>query len=154
NAWEAPFSLIDVGASGGIADCWRAFGDGLKALAFDPLVTEVERLNAAETRPGVRYEAAYVGANGFDSLFPPDLRNDPVRSRTDDPFPRVSAMRAMQLLQSDYARDVYNRGAPTVTTTRSVALDDVVPATGTVDFIKVDTDGHDIEVILGADRLI
>jgi FkbM family methyltransferase len=154
HAWEAPFSLIDVGASGGIDDCWRAFGNTLEALAFDPLVTEVERLNAAETRPGVRYEAAFVGANGFDSLFPPDLRQNPVRSRNDDPFPRVSAMRAVQLLQSDYTRDVYNRGAPTVMTTRSVALDDVVPEASTVDFIKVDTDGHDIEVLLGADRLI
>jgi FkbM family methyltransferase len=153
-AWEAPFSLVDVGASGGIADCWRAFGDGIKALAFDPLVTEVERLNAAETRPGVRYEAAFVGANGFDLLFPPDLRNDPVQSRNNDPFPRVSAMRASQLLQRDSVRDAYNRGAPPVTTTRFVALDDAVSATSAVDFVKVDTDGHDIEVLMGADRLI
>jgi FkbM family methyltransferase len=153
-AWGSPFSVVDVGASGGIADYWSVFGNRFKALAFDPLVTEVERLNAAETRPGVRYEAAFVGANGFDTLFPRDLREDLVRSRNDDPFQRVSAVRAMQLLRSDYTRDVYNRGAPAVVTERSVALDDIVSASDAIDFLKVDTDGHDIEVLLGADRLI
>jgi FkbM family methyltransferase len=154
HAWSEPFSLIDVGASGGIAQYWSVFGPTLKAIGFDPYVTEVERLNAEEQRPGVRYEAAFVGANGFDALFPPELRNDRVRSRNNDPFGRVSASRVMELLHRDYASDAYNRGAPPVMATQSVALDDIVRASGGTDFLKVDTDGHDIEVLLGAERLI
>ncbi len=153
DGWGTPFSLIDVGASGGIADYWSVFGDKLHAVGFDPYVTEVDRLNAAETRPHVRYEAAYVGAASYGGLFPPDLRNDPIRSRNDDPFLRVSAARAMRLLHHDYGAAAYNRGAPAIMATRSVQLDDVAGTAGT-DFIKVDTDGHEIEVLVGAERLL
>ncbi|HUK35006.1 MAG TPA: FkbM family methyltransferase, partial [Vicinamibacterales bacterium] len=106
-----------------------------------------------ERRPHVRYEAAFVGARDFDALFPSDLRTDDVRSKNNNPFSRVSASRVMKLLHQDYAADAYNRGAPPVMATRRVALDDVLDA-ASVDFIKVDTDGHDIEVLLGADELI
>ena len=149
--WDEPFSLIDVGASGGIAWWWDSFGDHLKAVGFDPFVNEVERLNQEERRPHVRYEAAYVGANGFDTLFPPDLRQDRVRSKNNDPFPRSSAM--MQCLRGDYVNEMFNSGAPPVMANRQIALDDVM-ASESVDFIKIDTDGHDIEVLLGAERLI
>ena len=150
-SWEEPFSLIDVGASGGIGSWWASFGDNLKAVGFDPYVNEVEQLNKEERRPHVRYEAAYVGTNDFDALFPPDLRNDPVRSKNNDPFPRSSAM--MKCLRVDYVNEAFNRGAPPVMASRRIALDDVVTSESS-DFIKVDTDGHDIEVLLGAERLI
>jgi FkbM family methyltransferase len=153
-AWQSPFSLVDVGASGGIAGLWAVFGDALHALGFDPYVNEVNRLNADEHRPHVKYEAAFVGARDFDAVFPADLRNDRVRSRNNDPFGRVSASRVMELLHRDYASDAYNRGAAPVMATRTVTLDEAVPAPTAVDFIKIDTDGHDIEVLLGAERLI
>ena len=57
-----------------------------QALAADDLEHWVERLNAAESRPGVRYEAAFVGCHGYDDLFPPALRQDRVRSQNNDPF--------------------------------------------------------------------
>lgn len=155
-AWASDLFLIDVGASGGIASYWSVFGDRLRAAAFDPLVAEVERLNREEHRPGVRYEAAFVGFPGFDGLFPPDLRADRVRTRNNDPFPRVSAARAQALLSIDYVRDAYNRGAPAAVADRLVSLDEYLrPAEyRSVDFMKIDTDGHDIEVLLGAERLL
>jgi len=149
-AWENPFALVDVGASGGIAHWWSVFGDTLNALGFEPYVNEVARLNGEEQRPNVRYVAAFVGANNFDTLFPPELRNDPIRSKNNDPFPRSSAM--MKVLRVDHINDAYNHGAAPVLTNRRLALDDVVSSS--VDFIKIDTDGHDIEVLVGADRLI
>ena len=151
---ERDFSLIDVGASGGLEKHWQQFGDRLTAVAFEPLVVEAERLQqAAGTK--VRYETAFVTCRNFDALFPPDLRNDRTRSKNNDPFPRVSAAKAQSLLMN-YIEQVFNSGAPAVYSDRYVVLDDYIPAGDQpfVDFIKIDTDGHDYEVLLGAEELV
>jgi FkbM family methyltransferase len=150
--------LIDVGCSGGLATVWCqvAAHDLLRAVGFDPLVAEVERLNASNTNPGVRYEAAFVGCRHFDQLFPPELRNDRIASRNNDPFPRVSAVAAMHRLQTSYVQDVFNAGAPVVLSDRFLTLDEYVrpEERAQVDFVKIDTDGHDIEVVLGSEQLM
>jgi FkbM family methyltransferase len=153
---DAPLFLVDVGASGGIEGQWRLFGDALRAVAFEPLVSEVERLNRVEQNPDVVYEAAFVGCRDYDRLFPADLRNDRIRSRSNDSFQRVSATRAADLMRMNYVEEVFNGGAPAVYSDRRVVLDDYFTPDqyGDVDFIKIDTDGHDIEVLLGAQQMM
>jgi hypothetical protein len=56
-----PLYVIDVGASGGIADYWSQFGPTLHAIGFDPLVNNMKKVAAAEQRANVRYEAAFIG---------------------------------------------------------------------------------------------
>ena len=56
-----PFTLIDVGCSGGVDRGWDLFGERLVAYGFDPGRHEIERLTAGETRPGVRYVNGFVG---------------------------------------------------------------------------------------------
>jgi hypothetical protein len=143
------FSLVDVGASGGIADCWRAFGDSLTAVAFDPLVTNMAKLAAAERRPKVRYEAAYVGCGEFDALFPPDQRRVRV-----DPYLRTSAVRAHELMNIDFVADHFNEGDVLVWSDTHLTLDEFFPDGTELDFLKVDTDGSDLNVLIGADRLL
>ncbi len=151
-----PLFLLDVGASGGVDSRWNVFASRLRGIGFDPLVAEIDRLNATETRPGVRYEAVLVGCPGFDDLFPPALRNDRVTSKNNDPFPRVSASAAQRRLQTSYVQEVFNAGAALVLSERTISLDEFVAPSEyeAVDFIKIDTDGHDIEVLLGAERLM
>jgi FkbM family methyltransferase len=153
---DAPFSLIDVGCSGGIASRWRVFRERLRAVGFDPLVAEIERLNAANEHPGVTYEAALVTCRDYDALFPHALRCDVITSKNNQPFDRTSAAAADRGLQTSYIQQFFNSGAPIVLTDRSVVLDDYVAADerGAVDFVKIDTDGHDIEVILGAEAIM
>ena len=153
---ERDLFVIDVGASGGIGRYWTSFGDRLRAVGFDPLLAEVERLQSLSRDTKVSYEAAFVTCRDFDSLFPPDVRNDRIRSKNNDAFQRVSAMKAHELLSLDYVAEVFNSGAPAVYTDRQVVLDDYVQAHDreSVDFIKIDTDGHDFQVLLGADALI
>src|SRR5262245_21595588 len=93
-------SLVDVGASGGIADYWRAFGDAFTAVGFDPLVNNMKKMAAAETRSKVRYEAAFVGCRDFDALFPPEQRQVRV-----DPYLRASSVRAQELMKVDFVAD-------------------------------------------------
>lgn len=153
---EGPLFLLDVGCSGGIESRWRAFGDRLRAIGFDPLVAEIDRLNGLNTHPGVRYEAAFVTCPDYDRLFPPAIRNDPLAARSDQAFPRVSAAAAIRRMPMSYIQTVFNAGAPVVKAERYISLDDAIPASEhpLVDFIKIDTDGHDIEVLLGAKGIL
>jgi hypothetical protein len=153
---DTPFSLIDVGCSGGIESRWRIFRDRLRAVGFDPLVVEIDRLKAANENPGITYEAARITCRDYDTLFPRALRGDAISSKNNQPFERTSAAAADRQRQTSYIQHRFNSGAPIVLTDRSLVLDDYVAADQhqTVDFVKIDTDGSDIEVILGADAIM
>ncbi len=150
--------LIDVGASGGIDGFWEAcFGSRLKAVGFDPLIAEVERLNKATRRGSdIRYEAAYVGCPHYDDLFPPNLRRDAVSTKDNTSFPGTSAARAFEAMRMNYVKEVFNAGSEVRLAERTVSLDEYVSQSDiqSVDFVKIDTDGHDIEVILGAEQML
>jgi FkbM family methyltransferase len=143
---DDPLFVVDVGASRGIDRYWAAFGDQLRAVGFDPLVAEVDRLNAA-ARPGVRYEAAWV------------TRRDPAASTTDRStqfFQRTSAVRAAEVSSLDYIRQHFNAGAPIERTDTRIVLDDYFARDerDSVDFLKVDTDGGDFDVLRGAEEML
>ena len=71
-----PFMLVDVGASGGIAPWWYAFGAHLRAVGFDPLLAEMQRQQALRPHEGITYVAGAVTYHGYDALCPPALRHD------------------------------------------------------------------------------
>lgn len=149
--------LIDVGASGGIDGFWgECFGAHLTAVGFDPLIAEVDRLKNKTPGYGVCYEAAFVGCPEYDTMFPPSLRQDPIASKDNSSFQGTSAVRASEAMRMNYVKEVFNAGAEVRLTDRLVSLDDYVQQSGTrsVDFVKIDTDGHDIEVILGAKQML
>ena len=50
---NVPFTVIDVGCSGGISPIWRLLGKQLRACGFDPNINECTRQSSAETPPGV-----------------------------------------------------------------------------------------------------
>jgi hypothetical protein len=151
-----PFVLADVGASGGIARHWRHLEPALKAYGFDPLVTECERLNALERNPAVRYYDRFVGFDGYASLFPTNATQDPRTGWSNQPFERTSAAWA-QRLDAVPSAQVYNHGDPRIACTdkrTSLAAFFREAGEATVDFIKVDTDGQDYEVLCGAGELL
>lgn len=173
---EAPFGLVDVGASGGIDPRWRAFGPRLSALAFDPSITGCERLNAAEAeREGdVRYIAQLVGGRA------------PARPReafNTYPFDRLQAhavLREQSLAMDDYFNELkpakfvegyqIRRGgeaaAPVDLSARlrsrepewpkkPATLDEILLEQNfDADFIKIDTDGVDFAVLCGAEAAL
>jgi hypothetical protein len=157
-AWgDTPLFLLDVGCSGGIESRWQMFGDRLRAVGFDPLIAEVDRLNSVNAHPHTVYEAAFVTAPDYDARFPPSLRDDRMATRNNDPFQRTSTVAAMQRMPTSYVQSVFNAGAPIAFTDRRIALDEYVPTDAErshVDFIKIDTDGHDIEVLLGTEGIM
>lgn len=154
---ERPLFLLDVGCSGGIEKRWRAFGDRLRAVGFDPLVAEIDRLIQANEHPHTRYEAASVTCHNYDALFPRALRQDRTASKNNDPYERSSAAAAVNRQAMSYVQEVFNKGAPLVIAERSIVLDDYLVTAderASVDFIKIDTDGHDLEVLLGSEAIM
>ena len=143
-----PFVLADAGASGGLAEYWRAFEPQLHAFGFELQAEEVRRLNEREPSPQVRYFEAELVCEGFEALYPPSRGPDPTRDWS-PAYERSSAMRAERLLG-------LRRAGPATRSAPRVSLDAFFAARGTpnVDFLKVDTDGHDYEVLYGARRTL
>ena len=56
-----PFTLLDVGCSGGISPFWRVFEPSLIARGIDPVISECERLNAQESNFNIRYRPRFMG---------------------------------------------------------------------------------------------
>jgi FkbM family methyltransferase len=145
---KQPFSLVDVGASCGIQAHWRQFGDSLQAVAFDPLIKEMERLNSIETNPSVLYIGSLVGYREMAKLAPDS-------SFSTDPHYRTSSVRAWELLRCNYTNTYFDKTHEGSVATELVELDEFFsdhPAD--VDFIKVDTDGADYAVLLGSRKLL
>lgn len=148
----SPFTLIDVGCSSGIDRAWRLFGPKLRAIGFDPNLAEIERLNAKETHPGVRYVAGFVGVANDHPLA---SMNKQLWSRS--PWQRLSSARTIEKRAAEYAALDENERTrlnlwPRVTLAdpnkpiylpdyfRAEAIDDI-------DFVKIDVDGADFLVL-------
>jgi hypothetical protein len=152
---DHPLSLVDVGASGCIEQHWQVFGGVLRAWGFDPLVSEVSRLNSRTPGTNISYHALRITGplkTNDDSRF----TSDKVTLRDNQPFTRTSAVRAISLLNMNYAQQYFDPSGSGVITDESTTLDEFFGGTpnAAIDFIKIDTDGGDFDVLRGAERLI
>ena len=57
------FNYVDIGVSGGIPYFWNQFKPYIKAIGFDPLVNEIERLKREELYKNYEYEDSFIVAN-------------------------------------------------------------------------------------------
>jgi FkbM family methyltransferase len=143
---DAPFCLVDVGASGGIDGYWEVFGDGLTAFGFDPLIKEVERMKTA-ARPGRHYHAYVVGDKSYQV---------PTGVPYSQPFTRTSAVRAAEIQKCNYVTTYFDQTGSGEYATEMIELDQFFLRDHPVDvdFIKIDTDGSDYQVLRGTKELL
>ncbi len=71
-------------------------------------------------------------------------------------FSRTSAVRAAEIAELDFVREHQNAGAPITYASDRIVLDDYFHAAdrARIDFLKVDTDGADYDVLRGADQIL
>ncbi|MGI9253482.1 MAG: FkbM family methyltransferase, partial [Thermomicrobiales bacterium] len=156
---EEPFALLDIGCSGGVPTCFRAFGGELVAVGVDPNLAEVERLQRAEAMPGVSYLAGYVGLPEDDPFM--------VKRRTRDwwsnnPWDRLTAASFKEMLAAragDVSQLTEINAWPAVSLAdnhHSWTLDALaeVRLGRPPDFVKIDVDGADLAVILSGVRTL
>jgi hypothetical protein len=151
------FILIDVGVSGGLDAQWRYFADRLRAIGIDPWIDECKRLAREETSDRIEYVAALVGIIDDDHWFHRKMEGEPGRNHREytvadhvsDPYPRTS-VNNIQRAQGRFDQ------APIEMSNRKIQIDNFVHEAKLdhVDFIKIDTDGDDLEALLGCERII
>jgi Methyltransferase FkbM domain len=149
-----PFVLIDVGCAGGIAEPWRAFGPSLVAHGYDPDITACEEAQAHERFPHVRYHARFVGL--------PESHPSVQRRRADagqwpntNIWDRVTAgylaAKRQEAEAGDPAAAARLADPSTIISLEEIVRTERLP---TIDFLKVDVDGPDIEVLESASDVL
>jgi Methyltransferase FkbM domain len=144
-----PFVLIDVGCAGGIDDAWRAFGPSLVAHAYDPDISACEDAQAREPFEHVSYHARHVGLPESHP-FVQRKRDDAAGRPNTNIWGRISAGYLAQRAQT--APSPVSSPPPTGDPNDVIGVDGIVRGAGlaTVDFLKVDVDGPDVEVLESA----
>jgi FkbM family methyltransferase len=145
---------VDIGCSGGIHPIWRQFGQRLRALGIDPNIAEIERLIKAETHDGIEYLAAFAGL-AEDHPFAIKKRTAADWSRS--PWGRLSAYEAQMILQARAAelttdeRTAANlwRETELADVAKTIVVPDYMREHGIsdFDFLKIDIDGKDYDVL-------
>jgi hypothetical protein len=153
---DDPFVLVDIGCGLGIDPAWRLFGRHLRGLGFDPQVSEIERLRAAETGE-VHYHAAFIGLPDDH----PILRRRRERLAEEayyNVWARTSAGAAARILDERGSATFYETNAWTAESlaTARLGLAEALRSDGVdhVDFVKIDTDGSDLDVLLSFEEMI
>ena len=149
-----PFRLLDVGCSGGLDPRWRAFGPRLQAIGIDASRAECARLAKAETLAGVEYVPAFVaGVAGR----PVDLERGQasplimaIRERLS--FMRTREIRAARLAKAEIEEQLRHNAwemTELADSTKPVAVAELLASRGWTefDYLKIDIDGSDFEVL-------
>lgn len=139
-----PFVLVDVGARGGFSPQWSVFGDQLESVGFEPDAAECERINGASTDPNLRvYPFALHRAKGkhpfYITKFPNSSGFYPIDMSIAKRFPiwePLSVDRVTDISTVDFDSFADEHGI------------------GYVDFIKLDTEGSELDILEGALRTI
>lgn len=148
-----PFVLVDVGCAGGIAETWRAFGPSLVAHGYDPDVGACEEAQAREPFPHVHYHAAFVALPESHS-FIRRRRVEADRWPDTNIWGRVTAGYLAKRKEADAGGPA--PAARSADPATLIGVDEIVRAEQlpTVDFLKVDVDGPDLEVLESARELL
>lgn len=138
-----PVTIVDVGARWGFNEEWQVFGDALRVFCFEPDAEECERLNAAAS-PNVTYiPAALSRRAGEATLYVTRLRASSGLYKTD--------MTYFSRLLNGGNGDTASEERVQVTT-----LDEALSRLGAppIDFIKLDAEGAELDVLLGGPRVM
>ena len=147
-------TVFDIGCSGGVGAEWNIFGPALRAVGFDPLVTEIERLKRSDRRSHIRYEAAFVGLSASQERERDTHERELSQRRKFYPnkLERFSSNLGHSLLCLDYRKEVFNAGVEPIHSSCRISVDEFTAQQTeiSIDVLKTDTDGHDTEVLIGA----
>jgi len=155
------FQLVDVGCSGGIDRPWRRLRRVLRAIGIDPDVTEIARLKNREKHPGVTYVNAFASI-AADHPFAIQRRGKPDLDR--NPWSRLSTPRYVELEypkekqvgeQEKRSANLWSE-AQLADPKSPVIVPDYLKSSGItgLDFLKIDVDGKDFEILQSFDRAL
>ena len=143
-AFEAdPVVIFDVGARDGLNSEWEVFGDQIKVYCFEPDEEECKRLTAVAP-PQVHYLASAVGrSSGKATLFETKL-------------PYSTGLYKTRMEYFDRFINWDNGITVAERTVEVKSLDEVLAKTGIdhIDFIKLDAEGAELDILEGAEKML
>lgn len=140
-ALSSPFVLLDVGVYGGIAPRWRHLGTGLEVHGFDARKEAVAPLKREASPSKHYYEMAVGNEDGERSIF---VAAEPAATS----FYQPAASR--YAVDERVERSAERRAVP-IRRLDSLAAEGIISGG---DFLKVDCEGFEPEVLRGAQRMI
>ncbi len=140
---EHPVVILDVGARGGFNAEWGVFGDCLRVYCFEPDATECAKLNATAAENVIYLPFALGEKSGPAKLYETALSASSGLYRTNMEF-------FSRLLNRDNARVVGEKTIQVTPLDEAIAQHGVPP----VDFVKLDVEGAELDVLRGGDRCV
>jgi FkbM family methyltransferase len=135
-----PLALIDVGVQGGESIRWRPLGDCLVVHGFDPIEEVVEHLTKASGgRPNRHYHCMAIGNADGEQAFYFNPAN-----------PTASSLYQQSTGRFGVERSEHCRMVP-IRRLDSLWAQGVIPL---ADYIKIDVEGFEQDVLLGAGELL
>jgi FkbM family methyltransferase len=143
------FMLVDIGCAGGIDGKWRRLGQRLRAIGFDANAREIEALRGRGGNANVTYLNALAGIDP-DHPFAKKKGDKPDCQR--NPWPRMSAKQYLEFVHP--ARGAPN--PPVGAGPAAVVVPEYLKQNGieSVDFLKIDVDGKDFDVLNSFDQAL
>jgi len=149
-----PFALVDVGCSGGIDPRWRVFEPRLKILGIDASEAECRRLREQERNADADYVPGFAGLPEGH----PHRHKTSIGSISDLILPRLSYTRTRDIRQgwlanaSHEERMRQNEWQTTelASTAETIVVPELLVQRGwkTADYLKIDIDRDDFEVLM------
>ena len=136
---EQPFTVVDVGARGGIAEYWKVFGDDLRVVGFDLDPQECDRIAAQDPR-NTYLPFALDRQAGDRQVYVTDYSSGSSFYHPNQEFlARHTADGNMKILSEPMLKTV----------TLPEAIGAIRP-----DFIKLDTEGAELDILRGGEALL
>jgi len=135
-----PLTVLDVGARGGIKDHWRVFGDDLRFIGFEADGDELLRL---QQQPDPRIKTLPFGLGGRSETRTLYVHYNPSGSSLYASDPEFTK------------RMLFWENSTTVREQKIELrrLDDCAAEVGDVDFIDIDTEGAELEIMQGGNAV-
>jgi hypothetical protein len=155
------FQLVDIGCSGGIDRRWRRMGRRLRALGIDPDVREIERLKEKETNPAITYLNAFAGI-AADHPFAirregkPDFARDPHDRLSTHRYLEMSNAKPSEVSEKEKRSANLWMEAPLADRNSPIGVPEYLKSVGvaSVDFLKIDVDGKDFDILNSFDHAL
>jgi hypothetical protein len=151
------FTLVDIGCAGGISPAWHSFGEKLRVFGFDPDSAEMDALRRQALEGEHTYTTGRVGLAPNNPLVS-RLADKPMLQRS--PFRRL-AIDWWQRLKSDPSAPQLPTATESEVPRRFSSADISLPkflnkhhGGAPVDFIKIDVDGSDLDILYSLDEML
>lgn len=155
---DDPFIYLDVGCRGGVSEVWKTLNPDFIYYGIDPDAEEINRLTENESNPNYHYFNYFAGLPPDDMFFKDDEARNLTKEEFEyyNPWMNYSFHRAREIQKQPPEIDNIDLMPQNNETAERIPLGEFIQnhSIQNLDFLKIDTDGYDYEVIASADPAI